>query len=99
MESDLDRSEDRPLGQHYNVVNKASVEVLKYSYRPKRSRSPRVFQINSESNLSWELWLDEGLLVEPDSVDAPDEGERQPAKVEIFLAKLNLFFRGHFGTF
>ena len=44
----------------------------------------------SISYLSRELWLDEGLLVEPDRVDAPDEGQEEPAEVEILLAEVDL---------
>ena len=44
----------------------------------------------SISHLSRELWLDEGLLVEPDCVDSPDEGQEQPAEIEILLAEVEL---------
>ena len=53
----------------------------------------------TDFHLSRKLWLDKGLLVKPDSIDSPHKGQRQPAKVEVFLAKLDLFFWGHFRTF
>ena len=36
--------------------------------------------------LTLKLRLPEGLLVEPDGVDSPEEGQESPAEVEIFLA-------------